>query len=125
VLSAEDRSDALAAIARMDSPAELHAVMLEYDWDDGFGVPSAVLEHPRCERGTASLIYYDAQGPWSELDGVSEEHGALLQRAKDRLLSGELSEQTIAYDPGLGRVELYKLRKAGVVEELLRPSGPK
>ena len=65
-----------------------------------------ILEHLQCERGTASLIYLDAQGPWSEPGGVSVEHGALLRRVQERLLSSELPEKRVSYDPALDRVQL-------------------
>ena len=45
----------------METPAELHAVMQAFNWDDGFVVPTAVLQHPACERATALLMYYEAQ----------------------------------------------------------------
>ena len=44
------------------------------------------------------------------------------------LLSGQLPESSVSYDPirewELDRVQLRKLREAGVAEELLRPCGP-
>jgi hypothetical protein len=122
--SAEDRTEALAAVTSMESPEELHALMLQYNWDDGFAVPMAVLGHPSCERGTAQLIYLDAQGPWSDPATVRGEHATLLKKAVELLLSGALPERRVSYDPGLDRVQMHKLRRAGVPEEVLRRSGP-
>jgi hypothetical protein len=128
VLSAEHSADAFATLGSMSSPEELHALVLAYNWDDGFGLPMAVLEHQSCERATAVHIYFAAEGPWSDPSGVSEAHRALLARAKEQTLSGRLSERSVSYDPvvewELDRVALYKLRQNGVSEEVLRRCGP-
>jgi hypothetical protein len=124
-VEAEELPGALLAIDAMEAAEELHAAMQAYNWDDGFAVPTAVLEHPACERATALLMYYEAQGPWTDVRGAAPEHGAFIQRVVARLLSGRMPEMTVSYDPALSAVEVYKLRKAGVPEELLRPSTPK
>ena len=128
-LEAESGADALAAVGRMESAEELHATALELNWDDGFLVPDAILRHPGCERGTALHLYYGAQGPWSAPEGVSATHAAFLAKARERLLSGQLPEKVVSYDPAihwnLDRVQLLKLRKAGLPEALLRACGPR
>jgi hypothetical protein len=98
--------------------------MTEYNWDNGFAVPLAVLDHPKCERATASLIFFDSQGPWTD-QPASPEHGALLTKVRERLLSGALLEERVSFNPGLTRVQRHQLQKRGVSDELLRPSGPR
>jgi hypothetical protein len=50
----ETREETIRAISRWNS-GQLHAFMLEYNWDDGFAIPRAALDHPGCERGKALL----------------------------------------------------------------------
>lgn len=125
IVYADTRAEAIAQVARLASPEELHAVMLAHNWDSGLEVLVAILEHPLCERGTASMMYFFAQGPWTDIASASPRHAELIRRTSEKLLSGEMPERIISYCPDLGKVDLYKLRKAGVPEGLLRPSGPK
>jgi hypothetical protein len=114
----------LAAISRMTSP-QLHAFILRYNWDDGLAIPRAVLAHVNCERGTALHVYYSLGGPFAE-DQAKGDHRALLGEVKARLLSGSLPERDITYDPvtdwQINKLQLLKLRRAGVPDELIRPS---
>ena len=128
VLDSASESQALMSVSALDSAVELHELALAYNWDDGFAVPSAILQHKLCERATALHLYYAAQGPWSTEEGVSPEHGAFLRRAKEALLSGAFPEGGIPYDPvaqwELSQVQVLKLRRGGFPEALLRGAGP-
>jgi hypothetical protein len=126
-LFADDPAATLAAIGGM-SPQQLHAFICEYNWDDGLAIPRAILKHDACERGTALHIYYALGGPFAE-PAAKANHRALLEEAKSRLLSGSLPERHIAYDPvvewEINKLQLAKLLRAGLQEELIRPSRPR
>jgi exonuclease VII small subunit len=42
----------------LSSPEELHAFMLNWNWDYGIAEPEMVLDHPSCDKGTALLMYF-------------------------------------------------------------------
>jgi len=58
----ETHEGKLRAISRWNTE-QLHEFMLRYNWDDGFEVPRAVLNHPGCERGTALFMLWAMGGP--------------------------------------------------------------
>jgi hypothetical protein len=124
IVHAETPAEAVRLVVSIRSPEELHAVMLKYNWDDGFEMPMAVLDHPECERATASLIFINAQG-LTDMATAKGKHSVLLRRVADLLLSGGLPELRIAYRPQINSAELYHLQKAGIPADLYRPSGPR
>jgi len=123
-LYADELADALASIARMTSE-QLHSFVVHYNWDDGFAAPRAVLEQPGCERGTALHIYYALGGPFDE-EQANGDHRVFLDEVKARLLSGELPERDVAYDPiadwQINKLQLLKLQRSGISDELIRPA---
>jgi len=109
-----------------------HDEIAEYNWDDGFAPIWPVVDDPATDSGTALLIYWRVEGPWLE----KEEDVAVCNREawhlnhilEARLLSGFYSSRRIRYDPvtdnQLSRVQVYKLKQAGVPVELIEPEWP-
>jgi len=50
--------DDLKQIRELESAEELHQFVLYYNWDDGIDALKKVNSHPKCDRGTALLIYW-------------------------------------------------------------------
>ncbi len=127
LLYADDPADVLAALVGM-SAEQLHLFLYRYNWDDGFAIPRAVLQHPRCERGTALLIYWALGGAFVEEEAKGD-HRVLLDEVRSRLLSGAMAELEIEYDPvadwGLNRLQVVKLERAGFPPELIRAASPR
>jgi hypothetical protein len=113
--------------------AEVHAWVANYNWDDGFAPIWPVVESPRTEFATALMIYWRLGGPWceaTEADVDMAPAGPWLVEAKrlqyavkGRLLAGFYARGHQHFDPRgeLSRVQIYKLRKAGVPDILLEP----
>jgi hypothetical protein len=123
-LLVEDEQQRLGAVAGMTAE-QLHAFVRGYNWDDGFGTHRAVLGNPRCERGTALLIYWAAGGPFDEETARADHRGVLID-ARERVLGGGLPEEVVFYDPvadnQINKAQLLKLRRAGMPDELIRPA---
>ena len=123
-LLVEDEQQRLTTVARMTAE-QLHALVRGHNWDDGFATPRAVLASSCCERGTALLIYWSAGGPFDE-EAARGDHRDLLAEARERVLGGGLPEEVVAYDPiaenQINKAQLFKLQRAGVPEELIRPA---
>lgn len=107
----------------MDS-TELHEFVAEYNWDDGLAPIWDVVESEQTEFATALMIYWLLTGPWleSNVREANAEAVRLQAIVRERLLTGFYSRGENRFDPELTRVQLYKFRKAGVPEILLRPS---
>jgi hypothetical protein len=123
-LYADELAETLSAIGRMTSE-QLHAFVVHYNWDDGFAAPGAVLEHRECERGTALHIYYALGGPFDDQQAKGDQR-VFLDEVKARLLRGDLPERDVAYDPitdwQINKLQLLKLQRGGVSDELIRPA---
>lgn len=54
-------------VAALPDEVALWELMSEYNWDDGFVVPLAVVSHPRCDRALALRMFW-------ELDDAAQLH---------------------------------------------------
>jgi len=53
----------IARVAEVETTSELQYLANYYNWDDGFDLPTAIANHPRCDLGTAlSLFWLDDKG---------------------------------------------------------------
>lgn len=119
----EDEDEKLEAIAAME-PEQLEAVLAEYNWDDGVLVPTAIAQHPKCDRALALHLFWlgDALTWYTrESDPRSAEWDAFCRLITEGLLAERYPIGELSYDPGLGRVQLYQYRKAGIPELFLTP----
>jgi hypothetical protein len=80
-----------------------------------------IVESSQTEFATALLIYWRLGGPDLELDvsAVNAPARQLQARVRSLLVNGYYVRGTSLFSPQLSRVELYKLRRAGVPEVLL------
>lgn len=114
----------LKYIRSCTDPETLHMCVCNYNWDDGFEVPEAVLQNPVCTLSTALCLFYDGDC-WEAIEDDDEdeffaEWRAFSRSLYDRILNGEFqTEPKIKFDPGLSRVDLYCLQKELKPEEMV------
>src|SRR5262249_48616010 len=48
-------------VATLDSAEALQRLANAYNWDDGFEVPTAIADHPKCDLGTALNLFWLAE----------------------------------------------------------------
>src|SRR5262245_37618985 len=108
---------------------QLHNKVGHYNWDDGLAPIWVIVNNPEAEFATALMIYWRLGGPWLEDEpgSVNAEAKRLQDLVRDRLLAGFYSHGPSRFDPSeeLSRVQLSRLRKAGVPEVLLRSASPR
>lgn len=49
-------------ISHIKDPEVLYVYAYNYNWDNGFDIPQAVLDNKNCDLGIALLIFYRADG---------------------------------------------------------------
>jgi len=114
----------LLRIAALDSANSLKQAALEYNWDDGLGVPFAIANHPKCDLAVALELFWVADAvevhlghhissPWSE-DWVQ-----FCELLINRLLAGYYKQGEASFIPDLTKVQIYKYRKQNVPELFL------
>jgi hypothetical protein len=115
----------------------LHRQALDHNWDDGLELPYLVLNDPDCDRGTAFLLLWYSFSPFDRLWGGRSDDDrdasdwfielrSFAAEAETRLLDGSFSSEAIRVDLRddlqLNRLQIEKLRRAGVPEQLLGPT---
>lgn len=109
-------------------PTELHSYIRDYNWDDGPERVFELLEQPEVDRATALLAYWELQGPWhSFMQDAYGRHpyAAHVAALQARLLGGFYARAELNFSPvedlGVSKVQLLKLRRAGLPDALLTP----
>ena len=94
-----------AALAKMSS-IELHHFAQHFNWDGGTEELECVIDHPKCDAGTALLIFWLA-GPVDcfrraakgKLQDSEVETYEWLKRIESRFVSNEFAQSEIAVNP--------------------------
>ncbi len=101
----------------IDNPILLHVFAANYNWDDEYEIPKAILENKVCDLGTALLMFHYADG-YSLLENFDEISSSSFDQWSDfirniynKLISLEFKTQNISFTPRLTKVQKYKLKK--------------
>ncbi len=102
----EDDATFTQTLHRIESPAELHALAQQINWDGGFDGLNAVLQHPLCDRGTALMIYWLGEPTYfadfasdDDVPDVSQPLKQFLNRVETQLINKQFKSNTICFDP--------------------------
>ncbi|MBP1960827.1 DUF4274 domain-containing protein [Paenibacillus aceris] len=117
LLENENPSYIKQAISRIENPELLHAIALNYYWDNGFEVPNWIVENGNCEFGTALLLFYRADGYVllknnKDMTTGQTEWVAFVSNLLNKLIKNHFSISKVPYEPELTKVQKYKLKKA-------------
>ena len=97
----------------------LYELANSYNWNDGLAVPTAIADNSDCDLGTALALFWHS----SAIDAITGEIYAqpsdsdwldFCRGLIDKIQAGIYKIGLVSFDPGLNKVQLYKLRKAGV-----------
>ncbi len=87
----------------------------EYNWDNGFEVPQAILQNSNCSLSVALLVFHSADGVVYLEDKSSAEGTkrwlSFVSSLYKRILKGEFPKGKMPFDPQLSRLQAYKLKK--------------
>jgi hypothetical protein len=87
---------------------ELHLIASEWNWDAGWGALQAIVEHPKCDAATASLIFWRGS-PGTYLDDwmlaadseeMDVEHRDMLVEIQKRAAKQCFARSGISFNPG-------------------------
>jgi hypothetical protein len=97
--------------------AELHLLADRWNWDGGLRGPQAIIRHPRCDRGTALLVYWRASPEYylryasrDEVPVEEREQFDLLAEIEAGVLKGQYQNRRIPFDP-------HKERSSGSMDQ--------
>ena len=118
ILYAESNAKAVTFLKQLQTEEELFVLLDNFNWDNGFEVPKAVLSHSKCSLSVALLAFYRADGIRYLLEGeaafenpLSEEWEGFVKDVYTKILGGQFPSGTIFFQPEITKVQKFKLKK--------------
>lgn len=118
ILYAESNAKAVASLEQLQTEDELFVLLENFNWDNGFEVPKAVLNHSKCSLSVALLAFYRADGIRYLLEGeaafanpLSKEWEVFVKDVYTKILRGQFPSGTISFRPEITKVQKFKLKK--------------
>lgn len=118
VLYAESNDKAVASLEKLQTEDELFVLLENFNWNNGFEVPKAVLNHPKCSLSVALLAFYRADGIRYLLEGeaafanpLSKEWEVFVKDVYTKILRGQFPSGAISFQPEITKVQKFKLKK--------------
>jgi hypothetical protein len=104
-------------IERIEDPKFLHELSINYNWDNGFLIPSLIVENENCDLGTALLLFYHSDGfallgsdYCHDLEGRNEWYKFIIE-LYSKIEMNDFKHRNISYEPNITRVQKFKLQK--------------
>lgn len=105
-------------ISKIDNSEDLHRILLDYNWDDGFEIPQRITDNKNCELSTALFAFELAEGltylqekSESAYNSYKKDWFDFVSSLYSRILNGEFQKGNIKFKPDLTKVQIYKLKK--------------
>ena len=118
ILYFESKAEAVKLIQSINSEDELFVLLDNYNWDNGFEVPEAIITHPNCTLPIALLAFYRADGIrylFEEEDTfknrLSKSWDIFIKKVYDNLLKERYPSGSISYQPEITTIQKFKLKK--------------
>ena len=118
ILYSESNTKAVASLKQLQTEEELFVLLDNFNWDNGFEVPKAVLNHSKCSLSVALLAFYRADGIRYLLEGeaafanpLSKEWEVFVKDVYTKILRGQFPSGAIYFQPEITKVQKFKLKK--------------
>ncbi|MEI3605171.1 DUF4274 domain-containing protein [Pseudogracilibacillus sp. SE30717A] len=112
-----DKDYVVSKLKNTDNSLLLHYYAAYYNWNNGFEIPTVILDNETCDLGTGLLMFHYADGyrlleSSDEISSSSlDEWKVFLRKIYNKLLSLDFKSQNISFDPELTKIQKYKLKK--------------
>ena len=107
----------VSQLKNIDNSLILHYFAANYNWNNGFDIPTTILENEACDLGTGLLMFHYADG-YRSLESSDEVKSTSLEKWKvflretyNKILTLDFNTQDISFDPELTKIQKYKLKK--------------
>ena len=118
ILYAESNAKAVSYIKSLQTEDELFVLLDNFNWDNGFEVPQAVIEHSKCTLSIALLVFYRADGirylleaEAAFVNSSSKEWEEFVKDVYDRIIRRKFPDGNISFRPEITRIQKFKLKK--------------
>ena len=117
-LHSENKSEVVKLVHSINAEEELFVLLDNYNWDNGFEVPEAIMTHTNCTLSVALLAFYRADGLRYLFEGedafanpLSKSWETFIKEVYDRILKEYYPIGNISYDPEITNIQKFKLKK--------------
>ena len=118
ILYTESNAKTVSYIKSLQTEDELFVLLDNFNWDNGFEVPQAVINHSKCTLSIALLAFYRADGIRYLLDAEaafvnssSKEWEEFVKDVYDRIIRRKFPDGNISFRPEITRIQKFKLKK--------------
>ncbi|AQY50282.1 DUF4274 domain-containing protein [Listeria sp. FSL L7-1582] len=118
ILYSEDLNEATKQVASIGDSEMLYVLAANYNWDNGFSIPRAIITNNNCDMSTGLMMFYLSDGIRLLVDKESVEQSGLDEWSKfitevySKLEMDVFKRSSISYYPELTKVQLFKLKKS-------------
>ena len=118
ILYSENKSEAVKQVKSIKTEEELFVLLDNYNWDNGFEVPEAIITHTNCTLSVALLAFYRADGLRYLFEGedaiansLSKSWETFIKEIYDKILKEHYPIGNISYYPEITNIQKFKLKK--------------
>ena len=118
ILYSESNAEAVKLVKSIDSEDELFVLLDNYNWNNGFEVPEAIINHPNCTLSVALLAFHRADGIQYLLEGeaifanrLSKSWEDFIKEVYDKILKKKYPKGSISFQPEITKIQKFKLNK--------------
>ena len=118
ILYSESNAKAVELVKSINSEDKLFVLLDNYNWDNGFEVPEAIINHPKCTLSVALLAFHRADGIQYLLEGeaifanrLSKSWENFIKEVYDKILKKKYPKGSISFQPEITKIQKFKLNK--------------
>ena len=118
ILYSESNAEAVKLVQSINSEDELFVLLDNYNWDNGFEIPEAIINHPNCTLPVALLAFHRADGIQYLLEGeaifancLSKSWGNFIKEVYDKILKKKYPNGSISFQHEITKIQKFKLNK--------------
>ena len=118
ILYSESNDKAVELVKSINSEDELFVLLDNYNWNNGFEVPEAIITHPNCTLSVAVLAFHQADGIQDLLEGeavfanrLSKSWENFIKEVYDKIFRKQYPKGSISFQPEITKIQKFKLNK--------------
>lgn len=120
----DSEESALKYIKSICDEETLYVYANNYNWDNGFDIPTAIINSPACTLSVALLVFHLADGiTYINTKCANDnlpEWSCFIEALYTRIISNKYIVGKVSFVPELTKVQLLKLKKTlSVVDQIL------
>lgn len=118
ILYSESNAEAVKQVKSIKTEDELFVLLGNYNWNNGFEVPEAIINHPHCTLPIALLAFHRADGMQYLFEGedvfanrLSKSWENFIKEVYDKILKKQYPNGSISFQPEITKIQKFKLNK--------------